>query len=267
HARPHGLAVAQRADARRRRAPAPRHRVPGDHRRALQSGRHSTGRPPRGRADLDREGGAQARGLHRRVDRATGEEHPALPGVLSSERLSGHFSVDDSARRIRNYRFAEERLTRVLGGWIALTPELVAKLLFGRHVWDCAQHADAWGRRLPALRAPAQQSEPAHDAVVAFMRLLETPAGPRPTLARLAGVCPVATPPLVPVYARPLAGANPVYEPPTRRILARCLGEERRHAAAGAIVLRRLGGDSSAQNRVADWQRRLLDALGKAGGV
>ena len=27
-------------------------------------------------------------------------------------------------------------MMRVLGGWIALTPELPAKLLFGRHVWD-----------------------------------------------------------------------------------------------------------------------------------
>jgi hypothetical protein len=186
---------------------------------------------------------------------------------LSSERLSGHFSVDDSARRIRNYRFAEERLTRVLGGWIALTPELPAKLLFGRHVWDCAQHADAWGRRLPELRAPAQQSEPANDAMVAFMRLLETPEGPRQTLERIAGVYTVLKPHLVTLYARHLATANAIYEPPTRRILARCLEEERRHAAAGAIVLRRLGADSSAQHRVADWQRRLLDALDKAGGV
>ena len=60
-------------------------------------------------------------------------------------------------------------MTRQLGGWIALTPELDAKLLFGRHVWDCAQHADLWGRRLPELRAPAQQSEPANDQVVALL--------------------------------------------------------------------------------------------------
>jgi hypothetical protein len=186
---------------------------------------------------------------------------------LSSERLSGHFSVDDSARRIRNYRYAEERLTRVLGGWIALTPELPAKLLFGRHVWDCAQHADAWGRRLPELRAPAQQSEPANDAMVAFMRLLETPEGPRQTLERIAGVYGVLKPHLVTVYARHLASANPVYEPPTRRILARCLEEERRHAAAGATVLDRLGVHASARERVTDWQRRLFDALDKAGGV
>jgi hypothetical protein len=186
---------------------------------------------------------------------------------LSSERLSGHFSVDDSARRIRNYRYAEERLTRVLGGWIALTPELPAKLLFGRHVWDCAQHADAWGRRLPELRAPAQQSEPANDAMVAFMRLLETPEGPRQTLERIAGVYGVLKPHLVTVYARHLASANPVYEPPTRRILARCLEEERRHAAAGVTVLDRLGVHASARERVTDWQRRLFDALDKAGGV
>jgi hypothetical protein len=186
---------------------------------------------------------------------------------LSSDRLSGHLSVDDSARRIRNYRYAEERVMRVLGGWIALTPELPAKLLFGRHVWDCAQHADAWGRRLPELRAPAQASEPANDAIVAFMRLLETPEGPRQTLERVAGVYTVLKPHLVTVYARHLASANPVYEPPTRRILVRCLEEEQRHAAAGAIVLGRLARDAGARERVADWRRRLLSALDKAGGV
>ena len=186
---------------------------------------------------------------------------------MSSARLAGHLSVDDSARRIRHYRYAEERLMRVLGGWIALTPELPAKLLFGRHVWDCAQHADAWGRRLPELRAPAQQSEPANDAVVAFMQLLESPEAPRQTLERLAGAYGVLKPHLVTVYARHLASANAVYEPPTRRILTRCLDEERRHAAAGAIVLARLAGDAAASERVDEWQHRLLVALDKAGGV
>lgn len=156
---------------------------------------------------------------------------------------------------------------RALGGWIALTPELPAKLLFGRHVWDCAQHADAWGRRLPELRAPAQQSEPANDAMVAFMRLLESPEGPRQTLERITGVYAVLKPHLVTLYARHLASTNPVYEPPTRRILARCLEEERRHAAAGTIVLGRLGAESSARERVSGWRQRLFDALAKAGGV
>ncbi|PYO55509.1 MAG: hypothetical protein DMD83_19265, partial [Candidatus Rokuibacteriota bacterium] len=87
--------------------------------------------------------------------------------------LSGHFSADESARLIRNYRYAVERMMRMLGGWIALTPELSAKLLMGRHVWDNAQHADALGRRLPELRAQAHVSEPANEAFVAFMDAIE----------------------------------------------------------------------------------------------
>jgi hypothetical protein len=186
---------------------------------------------------------------------------------LSSARLAGHFSVDDSARRIRNYRYAEERMLRALGGWIALTPELPAKLLFGRHVWDCAQHADLWGRRLPELRAPAQQSEPASERVVKFADLLESAEGPRETLERVAGVYRVLKPHLVTVYARHLAHANPVYEPPTRRILERCLEEERRHAAAGAIVLARLTRDEAARERQTVWEQRLLALLAEAGGI
>jgi hypothetical protein len=186
---------------------------------------------------------------------------------LSSQRLAGHFSVDDSARRIRNYRYVEERMLRALGGWIALTPELPAKLLFGRHVWDCAQHADLWGKRLPELRAPAQQSEPASDRMAKFMDLLESAEGPRETVERVAGVYRVLKPHLVTVYARHLANANPVYEPPTRRILERCLEEERRHAAAGAIVLTRLTRDDGTRERAKVWEQRLLALLAEAGGV
>jgi hypothetical protein len=175
--------------------------------------------------------------------------------------LAGDFSVDASARTIRHYRYAEERMMRIMGGWIALTPELPAKLVFGRHVWDCAQHADLWGRRLPELRAPAQQSEPPNDAFVKFIDLLESPEQRDETPERLSGVYRVLKPHLIAAYARHLAIANPIYEPPTRRILERVIAEERRHVAAGIAVLGHLGV------RADDWTRRLADALADAGGV
>jgi hypothetical protein len=156
---------------------------------------------------------------------------------------------------------------RVLGGWIALTPELPAKLLFGRHVWDCAQHADAWGRRLPELRSPAQQSEPANDAVVRLMDRIEMAEGPRQTPERLASVYRVVKPHLVTVYARHLAATNPVYEPPTRRILARCLDEERRHIASGAAIIATMLRDGDAAARAADWERALVAILEEARGI
>ncbi|HUF93911.1 MAG TPA: hypothetical protein VMR23_16165 [Candidatus Limnocylindria bacterium] len=158
-------------------------------------------------------------------------------------------------------------MMRMLGGWIALTPELAAKLLFGRHVWDCAQHADAWGRRLPELRSPAQQSEPANSGVVRLMDRLESADAPGQTAERLVGVYRVLKPHLVTVYARHLAATNPVYEPPTRRILTRCLDEERRHVAAGASVIAAMLREAEAVARARDWERAVTGLLGEAGGV
>jgi hypothetical protein len=156
---------------------------------------------------------------------------------------------------------------RAMGGWIALTPELPAKLLLGRHVWDCAQHADLWGRRLPELRAHAQESSPANDQVVRFMDLLESAEGPDQTPERLAGVYRVLKPHLRTVYARHLASTNPIYEPPTRRILVRCVEEERRHVAAADIVIPQVVGDGPARRRADAWADRLGEALAGAGGV
>ena len=182
--------------------------------------------------------------------------------------LEGHFSADESARLCRNYRYAVERMTRIMAGWIALTPELSAKLLLGRHVWDNAQHTDAWGRRLPELRAHAQESEPANEAFAAFMDAIEAPEAPGETGERLAGVYRVLKPHLLAVYLEHQERANPIYEPPTCRILARCIEDERRHVEAGETILRHLAADgSSAQARAAAWQAKLAGMLAAAGGV
>jgi hypothetical protein len=186
---------------------------------------------------------------------------------MTAHPLAGAFSVEASAKLVRHYRYAEERMMRLLGGWIALTPELPVKLLFGRHVWDCAQHADLWGRRLPELRASAQESEPANDRMVAFMDLLESRETPAATPERVTGVYRVLKPHLAAVYARHLADANAIYEPPTRRILQRCVDEERRHVAAGALVVNRFASNPEWRRRAEEWEQRLIAALGAAGGV
>src|SRR3989442_13531510 len=167
---------------------------------------------------------------------------------------------------MRNYRYAVERAMRALGGWIALTPELAAKLLLGRHVWALAQHADAFGKRLPELRAHAQVSEPASDRVVAFMDALEEPEAPQRTVERLVGVYRVLKPHLLASYHDHLVRANPVYEPPTRRILVGCIDDERRHIAAGETILGHLCVTPALTERAGAWQRRLEGLLTAAGG-
>jgi len=179
--------------------------------------------------------------------------------------LSGCVPVEDSARLVRNYRYAVERMMRILGGWIALTPEISAKLLFGRHVWDSAQHADALGRRLPELRSTGGVSEPANAEIVAFMDAVETPQAPEQTVERVVGVYQVLKPHLLASYEEYLGRANTVYEPPTRRILARCAEDERRHIAAGGVVLRHL--TTGAMERAQAWRAKLEALLELANGV
>lgn len=184
---------------------------------------------------------------------------------MTSHPLAGKVSVVDSARQIRRYRWLEERLMRILGGWIALTPELPIKLLFGRHVWDCAQHADLWGRRLPELRSAAHQGEPPSVEFAQLVALVEGRQARDESVERVVAVYRVLKPHLVTAYEAHLAEANPVYEPPTRRILSRCLEEERRHVAAGAVIVDRLTG--SARARAVEWEARLGEELARAGGL
>ena len=181
--------------------------------------------------------------------------------------LEGHFSADESARLCRHYRYACERMTRIMAGWIALTPELSAKLLLGRHVWDNAQHTDAWGRRLPELRAHAQESEASSEAFAQLMDAIEQPEEPGQSAERLAGVYRVLKPHLLAVYGEHRRRANPVYEPPTCRILDRCMEDERRHIAAGETIIQHLATTPDVAARVESWQRTLQDLLEAARGV
>jgi hypothetical protein len=181
--------------------------------------------------------------------------------------LAGATSVDDSARLIRHYRYAVERMMRICGGWIALTPEISAKLLLGRHVWDSAQHADLLGKRLPELRAAAHVSEPANAAFAAFMAAVEAPEQPGETVERLVGIYRILKPHLLLSYRDHLRSMNEVYEPPTHRILDRMIDDERRHIRAGATILRHLITGPALERRARTWQERLEGLLAAASGV
>jgi hypothetical protein len=100
-------------------------------------------------------------------------------------------SVQERARRIGTFRFVEVRLMEMAAAWTPTTPEMEAKVMFGRHVWDFAQHADALGRRMFELRQPAQHSVPPSSAYVAF---LDDVLALESTAARLSALYDVVLP-------------------------------------------------------------------------
>lgn len=181
--------------------------------------------------------------------------------------MEGVYSVDESARMIRNYRYAEEHMMRIMAGWIALTPELQVKLEFGRQVWDGAQHADILGKRLPELRARAQVSEPPNEDFVTFMHALANREAPEETIERLVGIYRVLKPHLLSVYTQHLSACNPVYEPPTIRMLERLVHETQEHVIKGQILLEDIAHTVPMRERAVLWQLALEKLLVAAGGV
>lgn len=181
--------------------------------------------------------------------------------------MDGVYSVRQSATYIMNYRYAEERMMRMMGGWIALTPELEVKLEMARQVYEDALHADMLGKRLGELRSPAQVSKPCNEAFVTFMNAIEDKEEWDDTIERLVGIFRVLKPHLIAHYSAHVAAANPVYEPPTLRILQHMLEEEKRHAERGSVLLGDLLDTPEKHMRAAKWQAQLEELLAAAGGV
>jgi hypothetical protein len=181
--------------------------------------------------------------------------------------LEGVYSVRQSAGFIMNYRYAEERMMRMMAGWIALTPEIPVKLEMARQVYECALHADALGKRLGELRSHAQVSRPPNEAFVTFISAIEDKEQWEDTIERLVGIYRVLKPHLLAHYSAHVTAANPVYEPPTLRILAHLVEDEKRHIERGLILLDNLLDTTEKHRRASGWQAQLEGLLAASGGV
>ncbi|HSP94946.1 MAG TPA: hypothetical protein VLU06_10370 [Thermoanaerobaculia bacterium] len=132
------------------------------------------------------------------------------------------FSVQERGRAIATFRFVEVRLMEIAAGWTPTIPEMEVKVLFGRHIWDFAQHADALGKRTFELRLPEQHSLPPSEP---FAQLLEDAARVGSTSERLAVLYDVLLPGLEQRYREYLAGTDTLVDAPSCVILERIIGD------------------------------------------
>ena len=180
--------------------------------------------------------------------------------------MDGVYSVRQGAIYITNYRYAEERMMRMMAGWIALTPQIEVKLEMARQVYEDALHTDALGKRLPELRAQIA-SKPPNAEFVTFMNAIEDKEEWEDTIERLVGIYRVLKPHLISHYSAHVATTNPVYEPPTTRILQRLVEEEKLHVERGQVLLNDLLDTREKHHRAMEWQAHLEELLAAAGGV
>jgi hypothetical protein len=130
------------------------------------------------------------------------------------------FSVRARGDAIATFRFVAVHLMETLGRWVPSTPELEAKVILGKHIWELAQHADAFGKRTHELRLGEQVSrEPSG----AFLAVLERVRGATSTGDRLDGFYAVMLPDMAQRYRDYLARTDALLDEPSVRVLERVL--------------------------------------------
>jgi len=191
-----------------------------------------------------------------------------IPGDLRE--LHGRYDVEATARRVRNFRYAEEWSMMILGGWVATIPELPVKTGLGKIIWECAQAADALGRRLPELRCgrkAVDASESANQGFADFIQALAEPERPDLTIEKLAGVFDVLKPHLIDVYERTARETDPICDAPTIELLDDIVRRSRRHVSWGQEILDHLCDTDALRERRRQRARQLNRLLAACGGV
>jgi hypothetical protein len=146
-------------------------------------------------------------------------------------------SVQSRAENVATFRFIHVFLMETLARWVPTTAEMEVKILFGRHIWDLAQQADALGRRTYELRAPLQFSlRPAEP----YMEFLEDFAKTISTVDKLQGFYDVVLPGVATRYQTYLKQTDRLLDEPTARIVERILGEFARMQADRLNMLKDL---------------------------
>jgi 1,2-phenylacetyl-CoA epoxidase catalytic subunit len=134
-------------------------------------------------------------------------------------------SVKERGEAVATFRHVHVEMMEMLAQWTPSAPEMEAKLLFGEHIWDAAQHADQLGKRAHELRLPPQHSLP---PAPEYAQLLAAVRAERDTARRLAAFYDALLPGLARRYRDYLARTDVLMDAPTVRILEQMLERESR---------------------------------------
>jgi hypothetical protein len=148
-----------------------------------------------------------------------------------------YLNVKQRGDCVATFRWIEVTLMEMLAGWVPTTPEMEAKLVFGAHIWDVAQHADSLGKRTHELRLPLQDSLRASPAYVEFLTEL---ADESETGKRIAGFYDCILPSLKRRFMEYTGQVDPLLDGPTLRIIERIVGDGARMMEDSAALRKEL---------------------------
>ena len=197
--------------------------------------------------------------------------------AIDTRTVGGAFSVDEIARRIIHYKFAENACMTAAGGWASSSPLIKVKFALGEHCYEDSIHSFWLGQRLPELRvidgadmaAPptlrsSTKAEPPNEQFLAFCEALQLQDD---ELLRLTGLYRVLKTHLCVYYRHHLLVTDQVCDAPTVRILRHILLEEEEHVRWGQAIYEELACTPERRREALQWQMELEALLATSGGV
>ena len=171
-------------------------------------------------------------------------------------------TIREAAARVGAYRWAEQRLFRLTGGWAGApsVSDSVRVHLFemsAQHAW----HAELWAQRLPVLAGmdPERLTRPLGRSMGPVLTAVGL--GEADERDWLTGLYRVALPRLLVTYREHLARVAPVAEAPVARALALVVRDEHEQLLAGEALLQSLLVTAEGVRRAAELQRSLETLL------
>ncbi|MGH2585885.1 MAG: hypothetical protein ACRDJE_13310 [Dehalococcoidia bacterium] len=196
---------------------------------------------------------------------------------VDTRTVGGAFGVDENARRIIHYKFAEHVCMTTEAGWAPTTPSIKAKFAFGEHSYQDSIHAFWLGQRLPELRvmegadiaAPptlrsSTKAEPPNEA---FLKFCEEVQSADDQLLRVVGLYRVLKTHLAVYYRHHLAVTDPICDGPSVRILRHILLEEEEHLHWGQAFYEEVADTPARRREALQWQMHVEELLAASGGV
>ncbi len=166
------------------------------------------------------------------------------------------------------------KIFEIMGGWVALAPELEVKMQLGTHCYHHAFHAELWHKRLPELREldPTRLTVAPNEKFETFVDAMGQPVPGEPmdtesTIEKLTGMYRVLLPALIGSYTYHLNNTSTITDGPTMRNLELCLTDDMQEWREGEMMLDSLLIDDVAIDRATQHQAKLSKLLRVSGGI
>jgi hypothetical protein len=142
--------------------------------------------------------------------------------------------------------------------WTPITPEMEAKCMMGRHIWEFAQMADALGKRTFELRLPEQHSIAPVPAYDAFLKdIIKAPTTAERTAILYEGVIPG----VIARFKEYIAATDEILDEPSIVILQRNIVDLERQRVDAAELQRELKLSSDAGAAIAKRERSVTNIV------